>query len=618
MNILHVMCTNFLSGSTNYVLTLAKKQIREGHRVFIITDDATLETEAPLTPLPVSDRSYVQRFKNIRFIRKFICDNDIHVVHAHSRASSWVSYFAVSGLKTPLVSTIHGRQRLHASVKLFDIYGDRVISICRNLTEHLVHEVGMKPNKICEIPNGAEFGVIPELLAEARKEKRVSSAWRDVLLIGRLNGRKGEIAAQIATVVFPSLLQKYADLRLFLIGGGYEELPAHYRHTIDELNERYNRRIMVTGFVNDVPKRMLGAHAVIGAGRVGIGALALQKPLFAIGEACYHGLITERNLEQAVASNYGDILPEKDFPEFDWQRFQRELDNFLVEGCSVPPETIKNYVLAYYDIEKVYRNVQIVYEKAIACRLWRKHIPVLMYHKIPDKPIDSPHKIFVTKDTFRKHLQLIKWRGLQPITFRDYLAYTGGERSNKTAPKRPVILTFDDGYKDNYHNLLPLMNRYGYKGVIFLLGDTTIRYNYWDADKGDHRDELMTPEQRAAFIKAGWEIGAHTMTHRDLTRLDEQEAWREIVESKKALEAESGMPVQVFAYPFGFYNQRIKELTQKAGFAMAVATDKGGMHIEEDRFEIFRTSIFPHDSWIQMFKKTSSGYRAYYRLKRNI
>ncbi len=615
MNILHVMCTNFLSGSTNYVLSLVKRQIQEGHRVSIITDDGTLETEAFLISLSISDRSYAQRFKNVRFIRQFILANDVHVVHTHSRASSWVCYFATLGLKTPLVSTIHGRQKLHASVKFFDIYGDQVISICPNLTKHLIGEVGMRANKIHDIPNGAEFGLIPELRADAQNSH---PAYRNILLIGRLNGRKGEVAAQIATVVFPELLAKYPDIRLFLIGGGYEQLAAPYRHAIDELNSQYNRRIIITGFINDVPKRMLTAHTIIGAGRVGLGALALQKPLFAIGEACYHGLITEQNLQEAIDSNYGDILPTKDFPGFNWQQFRKDLDKHLAEDSYLPSQKIKDHVINLYDVEKVYRAIQRVYEKAIARRLWPKPIPVLMYHKVPSEPIESRHKIFVTKSILRKHLQIIKFRGLQPITFREYLAYVKGEKLNRTAPKHPIILTFDDGYKDNYENMLPLMNEFGYKGVLFLLGDTRISYNYWDADKGDHRDELMNAQQRAAFIQAGWEIGAHTMTHPNLTQLSDEEAIAEIINSKKVLENESGQPVQTFAYPFGFYNTKIKQMVQQAGFEMAIATDKGGMHIEDDRFEVFRTSIFPQDMWIQMYKKTSSWYRKYYKWKRNI
>lgn len=616
MNILHVLCTNFLAGSASYVLNLAQKQIQDKHSVFIVTDNGTLATEANLTALPVSDRSYRQRFKNVSFIRQFILSNDIHVVHAHSRASSWVCYFATLGLKTPLISTIHGRQQLHASVRLFDIYGDQIISICPNLTQHLLNEVGMEVSKIHDIPNGVEFGIRPEIETDTIVQ---ASAYRDIMLVGRLNGRKGEIAAQITTVVFPELLANYPNVRLFLIGGNYDELSPQYHARIEELNTYYQQRIIITGFVNDLPERLRTAYAVIGAGRVAMNALAQQKPLFAIGEACYHGLVTDENFQEALASNYGDILPTKNFPPFDWQRLKQDLDQFLAnEHLIMPSEQIKNQVLHLYDTQQVQRKIQAVYEKAIARRLWASHIPVLMYHKIPNQEIESRHKIFVTKDAFQKHLQLIKWRGLQPITFADYLAYTKGERSLKDAPKRPIILTFDDGYKDNYENLLPIMNEYGYKGVIFVLGNDTILYNYWDADKGEHRDDLMNVQELSAFVEVGWEIGAHSMTHPDLTQLGEQQAVEEITESKAVLESKTGRAVQVFAYPFGFYNERVKQLTQQADFAMAVATDKGGLHIEDDRFEIFRTSIFPHDSWLQMFKKTSPWYRKYYRWKRKV
>ena len=79
---------------------------------------------------------------------------------------------------------------------------------------------------------------------------------------------------------------------------------------------------------------------------------------------------------------------------------------------------------------------------------------------------------------------------------------------------RPLILTFDDGYLDNYTNLLPLMQQYGYRGVLYLLGDFDVRYNQWDlaADPTEPRSEIMSPAQKQAFVAAGWEIGAHTLT----------------------------------------------------------------------------------------------------------
>ncbi|MEJ7659959.1 MAG: polysaccharide deacetylase family protein [Hymenobacter sp.] len=77
------------------------------------------------------------------------------------------------------------------------------------------------------------------------------------------------------------------------------------------------------------------------------------------------------------------------------------------------------------------------------------------------------------------------------------------------------MLTFDDGYTDNYTNLLPLMRQYGYRGVLYLLGDFELRHNAQDlaANPAEPRAELMSEAQKRAFVEAGWEIGAHTQTH---------------------------------------------------------------------------------------------------------
>ena len=152
------------------------------------------------------------------------------------------------------------------------------------------------------------------------------------------------------------------------------------------------------------------------------------------------------------------------------------------------------------------------------------------------------------------------------MTFKDYLSFRNCETSLTAFPKRPLILTFDDGYLDNYTNLLPMMKRYGFRGVIFLLGDPSIRYNFWDADSGEHRDELMNTEQKKEFVESGWEIGAHSMTHANLTTLDDEKAYYEIAQSKADLEKDMGTEIVSFAYPTGYCDERIKELVKRQGY----------------------------------------------------
>ena len=86
--------------------------------------------------------------------------------------------------------------------------------------------------------------------------------------------------------------------------------------------------------------------------------------------------------------------------------------------------------------------------------------------------------------------------------------------------------------------------------------------------------------------------------------------------SKAELERRLGISVLSFAYPYGDLSAETKRLAQQAGFTYAVATDSGGMHLEDDRLQIFRINMFPHESAGSLFKKTSPWYRRYYRWKR--
>lgn len=257
-----------------------------------------------------------------------------------------------------------------------------------------------------------------------------------------------------------------------------------------------------------------------------------------------------------------------------------------------------------------------VYGAAIMERLHNRHIPVLMYHKVPEQAIDTPHRIFVTKDRFHRHLQQIRWLGKTPITFSDYLAFARGDRAARLWPRRPLVLTFDDGYADNHEHMLPLMRRYGYRGVLFLLGDFSQTHNFWDGPEGIAHGALMTLNQAKDFVSEGWEIGAHTISHPKLSALNAADVIHEIKSSKYLLESQLGLKVETFAYPYGDLSAEVKQITAQLGFEMAVATDTGGLRWEDDLYQIFRVNIFPEDGLFAFWKKTSSWYRAYYFRKR--
>jgi peptidoglycan/xylan/chitin deacetylase (PgdA/CDA1 family)/glycosyltransferase involved in cell wall biosynthesis len=624
MRILHVLSANFYAGSVAYAVALAEAHHREGHQVWLASDMAALPTVAAQVQLPISQRKYGQRLRNIRALRELIRQHDIDVVHAHSRAASWVSYFALRGLGVPLVSTVHGRQHLHTSTSLFDIYGQKVIAICENLAEHLREEVKMAPAKIVVVSNGIAFnkqeGNELKNNADELPTSSAESIFNSLRLafIGRFNGPKGERAAALLQHVFSPLLQEFSQLRVALIGGELEQLPEAGKTALAQLQSQYGERVEIIGFTDDVVGWLRRTDLIIGAGRVAMEALGEGRAVLALGEALYAGPVTIESYPEAAASNFGDISAQQQpAAAFDPAPVLADARAFLAQPYRVAP-VLAQQVRADYDLARVAARVLGVYESARMVLAAPDFMPVLMYHKIPDVSIATKHQIFVTKENFAKHLAYFKSHGITPITFQDYQDFASGRRRLSEFPRRPIVLTFDDGYTDNYTNLLPLMQQYGYRGVLYLLGDFTVRYNQWDlaADPTEPRADIMSEAQKQAFVVAGWEIGAHTLSHPRLASLPAAEAAREITQSKAELERRLGINILSFAYPYGDLSVKTKALVQQAGFTYAVATDSGAMHLEDDRMQIFRINMFPHESASSLFKKTSSWYRRYYRWKR--
>jgi peptidoglycan/xylan/chitin deacetylase (PgdA/CDA1 family) len=435
--------------------------------------------------------------------------------------------------------------------------------------------------------------------------------------IGRFNGPKGERAAALFEHVFPPLLREHAALRVALIGGELDHLPATGKVALGALQAEFGERVEVIGFTDDVPGWLQKTDLVVGAGRVAIEALGAGRAVLALGEACYAGRVTQASYATAAASNFGDILARQGTEAVDWQLVLREAQEFWQQPGRVAP-ALQQRVRTDYDLGAIAARVLTVYESARMKKAVPGFIPVLMYHKIPDAPLASKHQIFVTKENFAKHLAYFQQQKFTPITFLDYQAFASGRRPLAEFPRRPIILTFDDGYVDNYTNLLPLMQQAGYRGVLYLLGDFDVRYNYWDVDTNptEPRSDIMDAVQKQAFVAAGWEIGAHTMRHAKLPELPAAEAAAEIQQSKTALERALGTGIISFAYPYGALTEETKAQVQQAGFTYAVATDTGGLHLEDDRMQIFRVNMFPHETPSSLFKKTATWYRRYYRWKR--
>ena len=146
MRILHLLSQTHLTGAEVYAADLCKYQTQQGHECFIISDTLSVESVARYFPMAIHNRKYVNRIKNIREIIKFCKKHRIDLIHAHSRAGSWLVNIVRLFVNVAYVSTIHGRQSVHFSSKRKNVYGQRIIAVCEHLKDHIGDELYIDEN----------------------------------------------------------------------------------------------------------------------------------------------------------------------------------------------------------------------------------------------------------------------------------------------------------------------------------------------------------------------------------------------------------------------------------------------------------------------------------------
>ena len=205
-------------------------------------------------------------------------------------------------------------------------------------------------------------------------------------------------------------------------------------------------------------------------------------------------------------------------------------------------------------------------------------VPVLMYHHVGEPPPDADGvrlRLTVTASDFEAQLIFLSARGYATITLHDLAAALAGG----SLPPKPVVLTFDDGYADNFDVAFPLLQRYGMTGVFFIASGFV------------GKDGYVTWEQVLALADAGMEVGAHSRWHSDLTNANMQLLEEEIARSKRDLEQRLGLAVDFFCYPAGAYNDGVIAALLTAGYAGAVTTRPGLADGATALFEIPRQRV---------------------------
>ncbi len=614
MNILHVLSQIEVTGAETYAAALIAEQARDGHTVTVVSDTFNTPVPADHVAMPIHQRDYFQRLRNVLALRRLIRQRGIHVVHAHSRAASWVSSFAVRRTPAVLVSTMHARQPPHRSARSFSVYGSQVIAVSNSVRENAVGELGLDARRIHVVPNGVDLERFrpEEGGAHAKAALGLPADGPVVALVGRLSGPRVPVAKFLIAEVFPRIRGAFPAARLLIVGG--MRMPEDFTGFVAEANRRFAGAVRLLGHQPDVAPALAAADLVVGAGRSAIEALASGRVVVAFGETHYVGPVSEDTAEEARRTNFGDTgVPAA----ADAARVAGDVIALLQDAGRREALALwgRAFVERWYDAANTWLRVAGIYRQARALAS-RKRIPVVMYHRIVEKPaVESRHGTWVTSERLAKQLDSLARRRFTTITFGDYAAHLAGEQQ---LPRRPIILTFDDGYADNYTLALPLLRERGMKAVVFLIGDARIATNVWDAAEGEPVLPLLDRRQIREMAAHGVEFGSHTRSHARLAGLAPERLRTELAGSKRAIEERTGAPVTALCYPYGAVDEAAKEAVAEAGYAFGVASDSGPLRIGEDLYEIRRAQIFPSTDAFGFWKKTSAWYLGYRQLMKRL
>ena len=217
-------------------------------------------------------------------------------------------------------------------------------------------------------------------------------------------------------------------------------------------------------------------------------------------------------------------------------------------------------------------------------------IPILMYHNVERAPKGVGLRgLYVTPGRFRRQMQLLKWLGYRGISQAEAVPYLRGEASGKV-----VVITFDDGYRDNLEHALPVLCDCGFRATCHVVSDAIGAYNRWDAEQLGARKAVMSAAELRQWVAAGMEVGAHSRSHARLPELDEDALYAEVQGSRAALEDLLGRAVTSFCYPYGAAGERERALVRELGFASAVSVRRARARPGDDLWNLPRVAVGGH------------------------
>jgi peptidoglycan/xylan/chitin deacetylase (PgdA/CDA1 family) len=186
-------------------------------------------------------------------------------------------------------------------------------------------------------------------------------------------------------------------------------------------------------------------------------------------------------------------------------------------------------------------------------------VPIIYYHSVLSEP---GNELRMPPEQFEAQISYLSRNGYHVVSLEQLYQYYYAQG---TLPEKPVVITFDDGYEDNYTKAFPILKKYGYTATVFAVTSYI------------NGQGFMSWAQLQELIANGWQIEGHTINHPHLVKdnLTTADLEKELKEAKSILEKGLNRKVRFFAYPFGDYNTAIRLKVREAGYLMAFTTERG-------------------------------------------
>jgi peptidoglycan/xylan/chitin deacetylase (PgdA/CDA1 family) len=241
---------------------------------------------------------------------------------------------------------------------------------------------------------------------------------------------------------------------------------------------------------------------------------------------------------------------------------------------------------------------------SLAPAVSERGVRVLLYHAIDGPDTVDRMGLRVSREAFREQMQLLSTAGYRVVPLARMLDAPSG-RESREAISRDVAITFDDGYRSEML-AAETLKEFGFTATFFVvprfLDGVHHPAHYWE-----HWPH-MTWDDARTLVEAGFEIGAHSMTHPDLTQCDPNRLTGEVAGVKALLEQRLGREIVSFSYPYGRHDSRVRESAGRAGYRLACTSRYGINRTSGSCYNVARTEVTGMDRLVDFRRKLQGKY----------